>query len=584
VAEYHHNLGVALAELKRLDQALHAFREAIRLRVDYAEAHRNLAQALEELGRTDEVIASYRQLVRLKPDDSETWNTLGILLGRKGQADEAVACFREVVRIDPQRAGAWNNLGAALAEMGRPDDALERFQDAIRLAPDAPEPRKSHAMIRLLKGEYEEGFVEFEWRWRCQGFTPRPCPQPPWDGSSLAGKTILLSTEQGLGDAIQFVRFAPLVKRMGATVILECERNILPLLQTCPGIDHWLPKGTPPPDFDFYAPLVTLPRILRTTVANVPAEIPYLSADPSLVETWRRELSSYEGYKVGVVWKGNPDCGYDVRRSFPLVELEPLARVEGVQLFSLQKGHGVEQLCKATGRFRLIDLGSRLDTQGGAFVETAAVLMNLDLLVTCDTAAAHLAGALGRDVWIPLSYAPDWRWLLDREDSPWYPTVRLFRQTKLHDWGPVFARMANILGERAAQAKTGRSIPVAIAPGDLIDRITILRIKLQRISDAEKLRHARTEMEILSAAFDRYVAETEVVNVLMRELQSVNEELWEIEDEIRQCERERNFGLRFVQLARSVYQTNDRRALLKRRVNELLHAPFDDPKSYAHYQ
>jgi hypothetical protein len=211
-------------------------------------------------------------------------------------------------------------------------------------------------------------------------------------------------------------------------------------------VDEVVAAGAPLPDFDCHAPLMSLPRLLGSTLATVPAEVPYLSADAGLVERWRRELSGVNACKVGIVWKGNPDNGADYRRSFKLTSLAPLAVVPGVELFSLQKGAGAEELADVVGEFRVTDLASRLDLRGGAFTGTAAVMCVLDLVIACDTACAHLAGALGRPVWVPLSYAADYRWLLGREDSPWYPTLRLFRQRELGNWAELFERVAGWLG------------------------------------------------------------------------------------------------------------------------------------------
>jgi hypothetical protein len=305
-------------------------------------------------------------------------------------------------------------------------------------------------MVWLSQGNYEQGWTEFEWRWRCKGFALRPFTQPAWDGSSLADKAILLHTEQGAGDTIQFVRYSPLVKERGARVILECPARLIPLLKSCRGIDAWVAQGALLPAFDVHLPLLSLPRIFGTTVTTVPTGVPYLAADSQRVERWRRELAPLHAFKVGIVWQGNPEYLADYRRSPPLALYGLLARVPGVQLFSLQKGDGIEQFADITGEFLVTDLGGRSDVVGGAFVDTAAIMPNLDLVITSDTATAHLAGALGVTTWVPLSYAADWRWLLDREDCPWYPTMRLFRQAELGNWKPVFERVARELDELAA--------------------------------------------------------------------------------------------------------------------------------------
>jgi hypothetical protein len=290
----------------------------------------------------------------------------------------------------------------------------------------------------LLTGDFERGWAEYQWRWKAEQCQWRDFSQPLWDGRPLEGRTILLHAEQGLGDTIQFVRYAALVKQRGGGVVVECPTPLLSLLASCERIDRLMGRGDELPAFDLQAPLLSLPGIFHTSLDTIPADGPYLFADPGLVGRWRQELGGIAGFKIGIAWQGNPKNPDDRNRSIPLSDFEPLAGCSAVRLLSLQKEAGTEQLQKVAGRFPVIDLGSRLDEAAGAFMDTAAVMMNLDLVVTSDTAIAHLAGALGVPVWVAISFVPDWRWLLDRSDSPWYPTMRLFRQTRLGDWAGVF--------------------------------------------------------------------------------------------------------------------------------------------------
>ena len=322
---------------------------------------------------------------------------------------------------------------------------------------------------------------------------------------------------------------------------------------------------------------MSLPHLCGTSLSNVPAETPYLSADPAQVERWRDELSDSPHFKIGVAWQGNPKHRFDQHRSFPLHWFQSLATLNGVELYSLQKGPGTEQL--QTIRFPITDLGSHLDDTGGTFQETATVMQALDLVITCDSSLAHLAGALGVPVWVPLSIPADWRWLQDREDTPWYPTMRLFRQQQLGRWGPVFERMryeAGILREARSQA-----IRVEVAPGELLDKLTILQNQSRsRITDAEKLRNVRSELAVVDATRRRTIRERPGLLDLTRELKEVNERLWDIENRIRDCEKAQDFGSEFIALARSVYQTNDRRAAIKRQLNDLFGAKFREEKDY----
>jgi hypothetical protein len=353
-----------------------------------------------------------------------------------------------------------------------------------------------------------------------------------------------------------------------------------------------------------HAPLLSLPRIFGTTTQNVPTDVPYLRPDPELAERWQRRLASIQGFKIGISWKGNPQYRRDNQRSVALEQFAPLARVPGVALVSLQKVHGREQLRAAP--FPVAELEG-LDEQSGPFMDTTAVMSSLDLVVSIDSAISHLAGALAVPCWVALPVTPDWRWLMGRDDSPWYPSVRLFRAARVADWGPVFDRMARELATRVAAKPASRQSPVEkqkpevggrlpagdcrlteavtveIAPGELIDKITILQIKAQRITDADKLRNVRAELATLSATRDRALPAVPGLAALTAELRAINESLWVIEDDIRRCEREQDFGPRFVELARSVYHQNDRRAAVKRRINELLGSTLREEKQYAPY-
>ena len=279
------------------------------------------------------------------------------------------------------------------------------------------------------------------------------------------GRSILLYAEQGLGDVIQFVRYASVLKEQGANVTFACHRPLLPLLHTGRGIDTLLDRNEPLPLTDVYAPLMSLPGTLRQGSDDFPASVPYLSTDPELVQRWERRLKPGGTFKIGIVWQGNPKHELDRLRSIPLDRFTPLSDVRGVQLISLQKGAGVEQLETVGRRLSAIDLGRELDEKTGAFMDTAAVLTQLDLVVTADTATAHLAGALGVPVWLALCRVPDWRWQLDAETTPWYPTMRLFRQPKPGDWEAVFQRIAQEVAALVAGRPTpGRGEPEGAAP------------------------------------------------------------------------------------------------------------------------
>jgi tetratricopeptide (TPR) repeat protein len=485
-AEAYYNLAYTLAAQKRSEEAIACYQHAVRLRPDYAEAHINLANVFREQRRFPEAEASCRAAVRLRPGMAEAQNALaatlldlerlaeaveplqraiqlqpdlasahnnmGYALWGLARFEEAVISLREALRLQPRFAEAFNNLGNVLRALGRYDEALASYAEALRADPDYIDPQWNISLVWLLLGDFERGWPQYEWRWQFPNFPycpPRFFTQPRWDGSPLAGRRILLHAEQGLGDTFQFVRYARLVKEQGATVIVECQRPLRHILAGCPGIDELVVQGEPLPPHDVRAPFMSLPLLLGTRVDTIPAPIPYLTADPALVEHWRRELATVPGFKIGIAWKGSPTADKQrSQRSISLAEFAPLAAVPGVQLISLQKGPGSEQLAEVAGQWPVLDLSARLDEKTGPFMDTAAVMMNLDLIVTADTAVPHLAGAMGLPVWLPLSKVPDWRWFLEREDTPWYPNHRLFRQERRGEWRPVFERIAQAVHQR----------------------------------------------------------------------------------------------------------------------------------------
>jgi Flp pilus assembly protein TadD len=574
-----HLLGVLSHQVGRHDLAVGYIAQAIARNPSQAPFHSNLGAAYQALGRLDEAVASYQQALRLNPDYAEGHHNLGVALMEQGKLDEAVASYQQALRLNPNYVKAHHNLAAALHQLGRLDEALASYEQVLARDPRQADAHFNRSLIWLLRGEWERGWPEYEWRWQRTGGVPRSFRQPLWDGSPLEGKTILLHGEQGLGDTLHFIRYAPLVKERGGTVLVECPGALVPLLSRCAGVDRLLARGAALPDFEVQAALLSLPGILGTTVATVPANVPYLSADAELLDRWQRELGRYPGFRIGLAWHGNPRHRA-AERDILLRQFAPLARLPGVRLFSLQKGPGSEQLRDLPEGLSVVDFGDRLDESSGAFMDTAAIMKHLDLVVTSDTAVAHLAGGLGVPVWVGLPRVAEWRWLLDREDSPWYPTMRLFRQTRRGDWSDVLERIAREAEKLLDQPAPGEPILVEVAPGELIDKITILEIKSERITEAAALEHVRAELAVLRAAHEEALEPSEALRALTAELKAVNTTLWEIEDEIRLCEARGDFGPRFVELARSVYQQNDRRAALKRQVNELLGSELMEEKVF----
>jgi Flp pilus assembly protein TadD len=450
----HHGLGFALLQLRRVDESIAELRTALRLKPELADAHGNLGAALLRQGKREEALACFTEALRLKPDLVEPYLYRAHALWQTGQFDEAEASAREGLRLKPDSADAHNVLGVIFMKAGRTDEAVAAFDRALALKPAYAQAHFNRGLALLLKGDYRRGWPEYDWRWRCREFVTTPIPEGGWDGSPLGGRSILLHAEQGLGDAIQFIRFAPQVKARGGHVVVACPARLIPLLSRCAGIDQLADYRALTVKCDVEAPLLSLPGKLGTTLETVPAEVPYLFGDPDIDKRRRDELSRFPGFKIGIAWQGNRDHPEDRLRSVPLRLFAPLARA-GAHLVNLQMGPGREQIDEVAERFRVEELSPRGEEGSWGFLDDAAVMKALDLVVTVDTAVAHLAGGLGVPAWVALTFAPDWRWLLDRDDSPWYPTLRLFRQRRPGEWDTVFAQMGAELTKLLARRPEG---------------------------------------------------------------------------------------------------------------------------------
>lgn len=446
-AEALNDRGVVLRMLGKLPEALASCERAAALKPDYAEACNNSGTVLRDLGRTEEALQRYDRALALRPDYAEALNNRGTSLRALGRPAEALASYDKALAIQPDYVEALNNRGNALQAVGRPEDALTSFDRALALRPDSADVLRNRGITLLSLGDFRAGWAGYEHRWDCVGAARRvlAAPYPAWRGEELNGRSIIVYEEQGLGDTIHFCRYLTLLEQLGATVSFLARPSMHRLLRSAAGGTRL--TGVPPQaeTFDFQSALLSLPATFGTTLETVPADVPYLHPEAALVEKWRQRIGD-DGCKIGICWQGNPAAPIDVGRSIPLHCFDAVAAVPGVRLVSLQKTHGLDQLTSLPSGLR-VEVLADLDAGPDAFVDTAAVIARLDLVITSDTAVAHLAGALGRPVWIVLKDAPDWRWMFGREDSPWYPTARLFRQRQRGDWKEVFARMATALAQ-----------------------------------------------------------------------------------------------------------------------------------------
>lgn len=482
IPETFNNRGVAFRKLHRLPEAIVSFKKAIELRNDYVEAYNNLGAAFKDSGEFNAAALSIRQALALRPDHAEAHNNLGVVLKAQGRFSESESSFHRALSIKPDYAEAYNNLGnlyrdmwqykdsaksyaralelkpgyveaynnngIALRDQGRIEEALLNYDKALEVSPGNVEVGWNKSLALLLKGDYSQGWQWYETRLSRGQKNQRVFSKPRFEEMTSNAEKVFVYAEQGFGDTIQFVRFLPALKKLCKKVIFECQPGLVSLLKNCEGVDEIVPKSDNSintHEFDAHIPLMSLPRLFKVTPESLPAKLPYIRPDKELIEKWRIYLNlllevdeSREDdnnlFKIGLVWSGNPTHENDRNRSCPLEHFIPLGKLNNVVFISLQKNQATSQILELPDGIRVIDLDKDLKE----FVDTAAAISNLDLVISVDTAVAHLAAALVKPTWTLLPFAPDWRWLLNRKDSPWYPGMRLFRQPKFGDWESVF--------------------------------------------------------------------------------------------------------------------------------------------------
>lgn len=476
----YNNLGNALRQLGDLEGAIGQYHHAIRLDPNYVQAYNNLGNLLLQRGEPAAAIAQYEKSLGLQPDNPDIYYNLGNALRELVQLDSAIQAYQTSLRLEPDRAEVYNNLGLCFHEQNRwgqatshferalalaPDhleahinygillfeqnrlpEATDHFEQAIALQPDYPAAHINLSFALLSAGDLRRGFAEYEWRWQYEAFEALLVEQPRWDGSDLTGKTLLLYAELGLGDVLHFIRYAPLIAGRAKRVILDCRPELIRLLSTVPGIDEWVPRGGDRPAFDVYSPLMSLPHLLGDELETIPQRVPYLQVVPSGFELPEREP---DRFNIGITWASGVPRNYGHQESYrrylrsyksrtaPLALFMQLQNLAGVKLYSLQLGEHQTDIARYGFDREVCDLSPYLQD----FADTAAAIAQLDLIISVDTALVHLAGALAHPVWTVLPFAPDWRWMLERQDSPWYPTMRLFRQDHPGDWEGVMARV-----------------------------------------------------------------------------------------------------------------------------------------------
>jgi len=432
-AEAYNNLGMVLKKKGELDAAVQVHHQALRIQPDFAEAHRNLGDILQKQGKYDKAVEAYQRAIQIQPNYAAAYNNLGIAWQKQGKLEQASQIYHKTLVIRPNYPQAYNNLANTLKEQGKLKEAVQAYHKAIEINPDYIDAHKNLGIALLLQGDFQRGWQEYEWRLKSEDLCVANRAQTRWNGSSLSGKTILLYAEQGFGDTIQFIRYVHLLAEYNTEIIVECQSELVPLFKNIGAIKKTIVAGESSPKFDVNASLLSLPGILGTDLNSIPVKTPYLYAKSGS----HTNLETCSEYKVGIVWAGNLKHPNDNNRSVELQQFSVLFDVEACQFFSLQVGSRRDDIIRYYYSNTIIDLGGDFSN----FSDTAAAILELDLVISVDTAVAHLAGALGKPIWVLLPFMPDWRWLLERENTPWYPTMRLFRQTDTRNWAEVLQKV-----------------------------------------------------------------------------------------------------------------------------------------------
>jgi tetratricopeptide (TPR) repeat protein len=571
----YYQLVVALHKQNKFNEALEYAKKGIELDPCDFELLLRAASLYKHFDKFSEAISLYRKAVELNPKHINAILELANALNMTDETDEALKLYQRILEINPKIIEALYNFGFTLKKQGHIKEAMEIYHKILEMKPTYAQPHFSLSLSYLTLGDFERGWKEYEWRWAAYNETPRKYKQPQFDGTDIAGKTILLYAEQGLGDTLQFIRYAKLIKDRGGKVIFDTQKPLKQILSLAPYLDKVITQGDPVPDFDYHLALMSLPLIFKTTLNTVPNQIPYLYADQNLVESWRTTLSCDKNFKIGLCWQGN--AGYSTQflrkavaaKSFHVKEFEPLCTMKGISLYSLQKMNGHDQLKDASYQLNIHDFGSELDEKHGRFMDTAAIIKNLDLVITVDTSISHFAAALGVPVWILLPNPADWRWMLDRTDTPWYPNVRLFRQPKFGDWKSVIQDVIAALQKLVAKPHESYdpAYNINIASSDdlseIIDALTLLSL------ETEQPQRKLNKFNQLQKIYDSYVEQYPELPMLMTHMLEINKQLNLLDTQLQKNKNQSVFDAHFKELSRKIYFAHDIKAYLKKKIAAL---------------
>ncbi|WP_411872113.1 DUF6165 family protein [Vulcanococcus limneticus] len=595
------SLGIALRLNGDPEQAALFIKQALAESPGRADYLNNLGNSLFDAKKIEDAIAAYRAAIHSNPGLAMAHSGLGNAYLSQGKTDKAVESYRKGLEIQPRFSACLNNLGLALHDLGETDQALDAYNKALELQPDYPEAIKNQAITLLIRGDYESGWKQYEKRLDCQdrkALNAKPgCSK--WQGEEIAKDSkLLVVSEQGLGDTLQFMRYALALQDQGISISLCAPAKLHSLIQVS-GFDQSLltPKQANQVSKGNWIPLLSVPRHLDVSPENPIITEPYIRTTNELISKWQRILSAKQQPIIGINWQGNPDqeTTNSIGRSLPLGTFAPIATQTNATLLSLQKGFGSEQLETCSFKDRFVSCQDQVN-ETWDFLETAAIIANCDLVITSDTSVAHLAGGMGKTTWLLLKRVPDWRWGLEGDTTFWYPSMRLFRQKERGNWDEVMKRVAEALQEHfgdssappqpasapqpAIKAEPIQDIQAPISLGELIDKITILQIKTKHLQGTA-LENAQKELDALETTLNNL--QLSIDPTLIQRLKEVNQDLWQIEYDIRDQERQKSFDETFIRLARSVYQRNDQRAAIKKEINTTYGSAFVEEKSYQQY-
>ncbi|MBM4146316.1 MAG: tetratricopeptide repeat protein [Nitrospira sp.] len=446
-AEAYYNLGNIFKDRKQLDEAMTWYQKALQVDPNIPQIYLNLGYIFREKEQFDECVTNYRKALQIDPFNAAIYYNLGNVFQDQDKPDASIKYFQKAIQLDPNLLDAYINMGIAFYDKQQLDSAIMIYQEALKFNPNLADAHWNLSHALLLSGNFKEGWKEYEWRWKVKELYQNSLPQTynfsqeKWDGSDITGLSILLYSEQGFGDTMQFIRYVSLLAQRCSRVIVECPKALTTLLRNVKEIDQIIECGSPRPAFDVHCPLLSLPLVFNTTIETIPAKVPYMFADPALVRKWREKIQNdIATLKIGLVWATDR---LPKKKSCSLEIFSSLAQMNDITFYSLQKGKADIQAKYPPVGMKLINYAEEIKD----FSDTAALIANLDLIISIDTAVAHLAGAMGKPVWTMLPFAPDWRWMLKREDSPWYPTMKLFRQPFPGDWGSVLSRIETEIGK-----------------------------------------------------------------------------------------------------------------------------------------